>query len=81
MGGGQSTIVNVEDSGLNINAGRIYIKNECKYIKCSPNISQFSNYNNINNNINDINNYIIIYLLFLIFIYIFIWFIIIKKMI
>lgn len=80
MGGGQSTIVNVEDSGLNINAGRIDIKNECKYIKCSPNISQFSNYDN--NDINyDINNYIIIYLLFLIFIYIFIWFIIIKKLI
>lgn len=52
MGGGQS-IVNVD--GELINAGEIDINDECKFIKCSPNIyiSKFTDYNYYLNNKNN----------------------------
>jgi hypothetical protein len=49
MGGGQSTIVNVEDVQDAINAGEINIQNTCKYVKCPPNKESFKNENNNNN--------------------------------
>lgn len=77
MGGGESKIVNV--NGTLIQAGIVDIKNECEYVKCSPNISQFCNYDKKRNNLilnKNIYIYLIFLLLFLMFIFIYIWFII-----
>jgi hypothetical protein len=43
MGGGGSTIVNVEDVEEAINAGEITVKEACKYVKCPPNREKFNN--------------------------------------
>jgi hypothetical protein len=43
MGGGGSTIVNVEDVENAINAGEINVKEACKYVKCPPNREKFDN--------------------------------------
>ena len=80
MGGGESKIVNV--NGNLREAGIINNNDKCNYILCSPNIAYFTNYKNNNIIINyNINNIIKIYLIFLMFIYIFIWIIIINKII
>ena len=75
MGGGESKILNANPKL--VKAGIIDNSNQCNHVLCSPNIANFTNYKNNNN----INNIIKIYLIFLMFIYIFIWIIIINKMI
>jgi len=88
MGSGESKIINA--NGHLDMATIINNDEKCSYIKCSPNnISTFVDYQRKSNNLINkyiitnyiINNYIRIYLIFLIFIYIFIWFIIMNKMI
>jgi len=46
MGGGGSTILNVEDVEEAINAGEITVKEACKYVKCPPNREKFNNEDN-----------------------------------
>jgi hypothetical protein len=46
MGGGGSTILNVEDVEEAINAGEITVKEACKYVKCPPNREKFNNEEN-----------------------------------
>ena len=67
MGGGQSTIVNVEDVENAINAGNITVEDACKYVKCPPNKEKFNNEDNNND-----------YVLFLL-IMLLVFFIILKK--
>jgi hypothetical protein len=69
MGGGQSTIVNIDDVQDAIDAGKINVKDPCKYVKCPPNKEKFDN--EYNNNI-----YLIVILIMLL---IFLIFFIIKK--
>jgi len=92
MGGGQS-IVNVD--GELINAGEIDINDECKFIKCSPNIyiSKFTDYNyylnnknneskNNNRNKNNKNNenyYLLVFLLFFLLLFLLFLFLFINK--
>lgn len=49
MGGGGSTIVNVDDVQDAINAGVINVKDACKYVKCPPNREKFNNEDDNNN--------------------------------
>lgn len=88
MGNSVPTIINA--NGELRFAGEIDNSNQCQYVKCSPNILEFTDYNynfkynsnNLNNSNNTIlNNYIRFCIIFMMFIYIFIWFIIINKMI
>lgn len=90
MGNSVPTIRNA--NGLLVFAREIDNRNQCQYVKCSPNILEFTDYNykykyNLNNTNNSIlnnlilNNYIRYFIIFMMFIYIFIWFIIINKII
>ena len=85
MGNSVPTIRNA--NGLLVFAREIDNRNQCQYIKCSPNILKFTDYNNKYKYIykykyNSLfNNYIRFFIIFMMFIYIFIWFIIINKMI
>jgi|688.fasta_scaffold730536_2 hypothetical protein len=72
MGGGQSTIVNIEDVQDAIDAGKITVQEACKYVKCPPNREQFNNeYNN--------NDYLLVILITLLVFFIFVMSLILKK--
>ena len=77
MGGSQSTTLNVD--GDLLQTPPIDIPDKCDYIKCSPNISTFCNYDNNYDNEKRKNNFnlkLLIYIILLLlsmFLLIFIW--------
>ena len=73
MGNSPPTVINA-DAHLT-QAGIVENRDKCEYVKCSPNISNFIDYNSQKNN----NNFIRFCLIFLLFMYIFIWLFYIKK--